>query len=78
MLANILCQHTPLTPGVRSKDHFFFSEITHLIGATRIQPRKNCDHYLHFTVAVLGKFDILFFSLECSGFSKSKHDISFK
>ena len=61
MLANILCQHTPLTPGVRSKDHFFFSEITPWVGATRIQPRKNCDHYLHFTVAVLGKFDILFF-----------------
>ena len=77
MLANILCQHTPLTPGVWSKDHFFFSEITHWVGATRIQPR-NCDKYLHFTAAVLGKFNILFFSLECSGFSKSKHDISFR
>ena len=56
MLANILCQHTPLTPGVWSK----VSEITHWVGATRIQPRT-CDQYLHFTAAVLGKFNILFF-----------------
>ena len=34
---------------------FFYSEITHLVGAPRIQPR-NCDQYLHFTAAVLGKF----------------------
>ena len=35
MLANILCQHTHLTPGCGQKIIFFFSEITHLVGATR-------------------------------------------
>ena len=61
--------HTLDPWGVVKRSFFFFSEITHWVGATRIQPR-NCDQYLHFTAAILGKFNILFFSLECSGLSK--------
>ena len=69
MLANILCQHTPLTPGVWSKD-IFFSFLKLHTGKAQQEYNRGTVINIYILQPPFWVSLIFFFSLECSGFSK--------